>query len=640
MSQFQHVAKVIEMTELLRRAEKLRRMAFYGLEADEISSFSRCLLTSARSESVLSLIPCIAEAFLQSPDPKNKENKRTLLELEELLSYPALEMSAKAISQVSDLLGEVYLLEKDLPSALLCFNKAVSMATVASGKVPDLASPYAHLAQTYYQMKSMKQAIRYASQAVVYCEEEEQKESSVGLRSRLELLYELLAECEDAVGKPERGKLWRHRLMKQQKVWSRKSSIDSTTEPIIRLLHTGSDYQVSTDISSSESVSIPPVTPSFRRSSLQTDIPKTEDPPTFRRASLQTDSNRKRRNSRAQPIILSENVLFQSYKQLNNTEEWSQIAVFAGENDAWKLQIRKNNAIIEKVLEKGHPWTTFSPQILVSMLNLDEENRIILDVSPDDSPASPQIEEKELFKETKFTENGEIELVYSSDSTLERIQISAKVGNLVIRRSILNDIQLESFSELEKYAKEVISPLIVVKNGKINLKKEDLSREIEEIAPVEITITPATEEKGPKVYTRIYAKKLSEMEAIIRIQTWIRVIQAKKELKLRKNRGNRVIYRSFALIQNRIQGVSLLQSQFGQLFGLSCDLLSFALKQVTVPRPVPEGSEKLAYLVQLLTPKQLLIARSQVIKGSQYQLSVYSQDGHVQIHAHKVHKTL
>lgn len=650
MYQFPLVAKVIDMTELLRRAERLRTKACQGLNPEEIADFGHSLLTSPGSESVFSLIPRIVTAALGSLQPPASEHKRTLIELGELLSFPPLEVTAGVISQVSDLLGEVYLREKDWPSALLCFNRAVSMATVAAQEVPDRASAYLHLAQTYSQMRNLKQATRYASQAVSYCEDQLCKAGpSASLRSRLELLYTLLSDAEEAIGKPDRARFWRLRLIRQQTTLSRKNSVDGF-EPCLRLVHTGSDFQVSTDISSSESVSTAKDTPTFRRASLQVDIPVTNDPPTFRRGSLQADAPKpvKRRESRACGLPQNPNslVLCQSYKRLSHTQGWSQVTLSSNLDGSWLISLKLDTKIIEKLVEKGHPWQSFGPQPLVAMLNLDEEERVVLDFSPEDTENSPKEEEMELFRETKTSEMGTFELIYSTNSALDRVQIAAQVGNTVLRRAVLNDIRLPTLSALAQYAQEVLAPIVVLKEGKIDLNTDLLSAEKQENGEenaISITVTPATEEKGPKEYHRIYnsAKKMTDLEAVVKIQARIRGFLARKLAKTHKNRTNRLLYRSFTTIQSEIHEIALLETPFGQLFAISCNLSSLSTHKCSVPRPIPPTSDLLLpYLSQLLGPKQLLITRNQVIKGSQYQLSVYSKGGHVEIHAHKVHKTL
>lgn len=651
MAQFSHVDVVIDMTDLLRRAERLRNKANQGLQPDEIADFGRSLLTSPGSESVLSLIPQIASAVLQSIDSPASEHKELLIELGEMLSFSQLERTAGVISQVSDMLGEVYLLEKDLPSALLCFNRAVSMAAVSSQEPSDQASPYLHLAQTYFQMGTLKQAIRYASQAVSYSEDQLRKVGhNTFLLSRLELLYRLLSDSEDAIGKPDRARFWRQRLMRQQAVKSRKNSIDGS-EPSLRLAHTGSDFQFSTDISSSESIPTGELTPNFRRSSLQVNIPVSNDPPTFRRGSLPTEAPKqvKRTESRAcglpQAALSSSQVLHQSYKQLKYTQGWSQVTISSNSDGSWLLAVKTDSGIIEKPLEKGHPWQSFGPQPLVAMLDIDEESRIVLDFTPEEAEESPKDEEIELFTEKKAYEQGEAELIYSTNSDLDRVQISAKVGNTVIRRAVLNDIRLPTISALAQYAREVLAPIVVLKAGKIDLNTDLLQakeRGNGEEAMVSITVTPATEDQGPKEYKRLYesTKNISAVEAAKRLQAWIRGFQARKLVKIMKNRSNRLIYRSFALMQGCIQEIMLVETPFGQLCALACNLSTLSTLKANVPKPIPPTPDLLPYLTHLLSPKQLLITRNQMIKGSHYQLSVYSKDGHVEIHAHKVHKTL
>lgn len=648
MYQFPLVAKVIDMTELLRRAERLRNKAGQGLQPEEIADFCHLILTSPESESVLSLIPRIATAALARLQPPASEHKRTLIELGELLTFPQLEQTAGVISQVSDLLGEVYLMEKDLPSALVCFNRAVSMAAVAAQEVPDQASAYLHLAQAYSQMRNHKQAMRYASQAVSYSEAQLHKAGpSASLHHRLELLYNLLADSEDAAGKPDRARFWRQRLIRQQTALRRKGSVDGF-EHCLKLVHTGSDFQASTDISSSESTGKD--TPTFRRASLQVEVQGTGDPASFRRASLQTEAPKpvKRRESRAcgLPQSLSSLVLCQSYKRLSHTQGWSQVTLTSNPDGSWLISLKTDTKVIEKIVDKGHPWQSFGPQPLVAMLNLDEEDRVVLDFSPEEAENSPKEEENELFRELKTSEMGSFELIYSTNSALDRVQIEAKVGNTVLRKAVLNDIRLPTLSALKQYAREVLAPIVVLKDGKIDLNTELLSAEKEENREemqVSITVTPATEEKGPKEYKRRYesARKMPDLEAATKIQAGIRGFLARKLLKVLKNQKNRILYRSFTTIQSCIHEITLFETPFGQLFAISRNLSTLSTLKCTVPRPIPPTSDLLLpYLSQILSPKQLLITRSQVIKGSQYQLSVYSHGGHVEIHAHKVHKTL
>jgi hypothetical protein len=168
------------------------------------------------------------------------------------------------------------------------------------------------------------------------------------------------------------------------------------------------------------------------------------------------------------------------------------------------------------------------------------------------------------------------------------------------------------------------------------------------VTGVWIKVTQADEEiGGKKEYAREEAKlqgKLPQYQsleehAVAIIQRCVRKWKAKRLLGLLRARLNRILYRSVARVHGVLCVVSLSMTESGLLCAKAFDVVSKITKTVE-SRPVGFDLESktgcedaVSRLLASVPGKRLILTRKQRIKGKDYQVTVYSRNGQVEIRA-------
>ena len=518
------------------------------------------------------LRPLVLLVFSLS-DRLPKESQAALAELEEVLAFLPTHLSAPLSASLFDRLGRGYRKAGDLRLAASYYEKAMRQAPEDSGR------NYAKLSETYREMGQWKQAVRYGSQAVLSTESDLNRLSPASQdyatkKARVLGLYSLLAECEDQLNRSESALFWVKRSLGELLALSPSAPHHSSPEDSSPVLSAslGSSIEqgpqaffsksgsrgsvMSMDCFWSDSLEAscrlgpqPPFS-LYSRQTGSTDSPADKDLPFSeenspggqrRHVSLRIRSRQRTENGAAWKLLQ------ETWKTL---ETVGLVRVRVEEKGAeWVVSVwgTAPPISIETTLTATHPWRELDSQVLASLLELP----------PNPTPALELL--LSLFEEKRVFADSEFVVKYCTNSSLSSVLVSAKGENSSIRKEIVNDIHLSTLSSLVSYAKEVLSPQLLISGGKIRLK----AAPIEEMR-IELTTTKAL---SADITAQIVVKS-----PVVLYRNWVLEVQTGPNTLLRLEVGDREVRQVTGGAQGRAaaeQLVALLMLEGGHGLALS-----------------------------------------------------------------------
>ena len=498
--------------------------------AEGLSHLSRMLFHTPCSALVLRslLRPLISSVFTLS-DRIPREAQPALAELEEVLDFLPAGLSASLAFALYDRLGRGYRETGELRLAANCYEKAIRWPLEASSDVQT----FEKLCETYREMGKWKQAVRYGNQAVSLLESDlkasqPDSEDYNGMKTRVQSLYFILTECESNLNRGDNALFWVRRSLNGVLALSPNAPHNSSPEDQSPVLSNslGSSISQAPYLSKSESMDgfwsdsldnsyrlgSPPLFSLYSKQTGSTDSPADRDLPFSeedspgrgerRHVSLRIRSRQHTENSKAVEILQ------ETWKTLE-TAGLVRVRVEA-KGEEWVLSVCGTSPPLsaEISLAPSHPWRQLDPESLVSRLELSPSNDLILADSPAIPPSLPVLQSLEsseslitLYEENRHFEGVEYAVKYSTVRSFANITIRAKGGKRTIRKVILNDIHLSTLSGLSLYAKDVISPQLLISDEKIKLRPAtdggELRLELTTIKALSPDITAEISVKSP-----------------------------------------------------------------------------------------------------------------------------------------------
>lgn len=585
--------------------------------AKRLSHLSHLLFHTPCSALVLHslLRPLIYSVFTLS-DRIPRETQPALVELEEVLDFLPVDLSASLAFDLYDRLGRGYRETGELRLAANCFEKAIRWPQDPSSE----AQTFSKLCETYKEMGNWKQAVRYGNQAVALLERDlkaaqPDSEDYTYMKTRVQSLYCILTECESSLNRGENALFWVRRSLNGVLALSPNTPHHSSPEDQSPALPNslGSSISNAPFLSKSESLDgfwsdsqensyrmgSPPLFSLYSKQTGSTDSPADKDLPFSeedspgrgerRHVSLRIRSRQHTENNKAVEIL-------QEIWKTIGTVGFVRVRVEA-KGEEWVVSVWGTSPPFstEISLTPSHPWRQFDPESLISRLDLSPSNDLILT----DSPALPppvlqSLESSEplitLYEENRDFEGVPYEVRYSTIPSFASITIKAKGGGRTIRKVILNDIHLCTLSELSVYAKDVISPQLLISQGKIKLRPStdggELKLEFMTIKALSSDVTAEISVKSPiSLYRNWVLEARTEQNTLLRLEVGDREVKQVTEGAQGREAAEKLVD---MLILEGGSGLTLIKRQYLSGYCITID-------------PASHNKKPLSYLPAALT---------------------------------------